>query len=223
MNIKQYGGASIFVWNRDYLFKVLTSGTNPPITNPKVALAFRQIDRKDFIPQKFKDSAYQDVEIDIGYGETLTRPTILGQVASIIEPKLGGSYLDIGTGTGFFACILGFLAGDSGKIYSIERVQWLWELAKENSTRYKDIKNIKFLYRDGMEGLPQFAPYDGIHVAFSMAEVPMSLKMQLSIEGKLVRPTNDYNLRVIKRLENDAFEEEIIPGFVFKEGKEGVA
>src|SRR5687768_12755446 len=106
VDIKQFGGAKLFTWDRDYLFRVLTSGKKPPISDPKLAMAFRQIDRKDFVPERQHDSAYQDVDLDIGYGEKLTRPTVLAQMASLLNLRPGGNYLDIGTGTGFFACIM---------------------------------------------------------------------------------------------------------------------
>ncbi len=220
----KFGGAKVFTWNKDYLFQVLTSGKKPPISSPKVALAFRKLDRKDFVPLEFRDSAYMDVDLDIGYGEKFTRPTVLGQMASLMNIRYGGNYLDIGTGTGFFACVIAFIAGQEGNVYSLERIQWLWEYARGVYGRYKEIcPNVTFLYRDGMEGLPQKAPFDGIHVSFAMEDVPVNLRNQLSINGKMIMPTTDGNLRLVTRLDSDNFEEEIIPGFVFSQGKVGVA
>lgn len=214
---------AVFSWDKNYLFKVLTEGKHAPITLPNVALAFRNIDRADFVPFKLKEQAYQDLDLDIGHGEKFTRPTVLAKMVNLLEPNEGGSYLDVGTGTGYFAILLGFLAGPSGKVFTLERVQWLWEQARQNASHYKKINNIKFLYRDGMSGLPEQAPYDGIHFSFSIENVPLGLKMQLKVGAKMIVPGKDYNIRVIKRMGQEDFEEEIIPGIILQEGKEGVA
>lgn len=219
------GKATMYNWTKDYLFQVLTEGKNAPISDPKVALAFRTIDRADFVPPKEQTKAYQDLDVDIGYGETLTRPTILAQMAELMKIVPGeGKYLDIGSGTGFFGLVMGYLAGPEAEVLSLERVQWLWEASRENDKKYENIKNVKFLYRDGAEGLPQEAPFKGIHASIAYDEIPHALKMQLYIGGgRLVAPTNDYNVRVIIRHGMDEFEEEIVPGFVFKKGQEGLA
>ena len=216
--------AGVFRWNKDYLFKVLTTGKNPPLEDPKLIAAFRNIDREHFVPNEFKARAYEDGDIDIGYDEVLTRPTTLAKMAELIKPKFGGKYLDIGSGTGYFAAILGFVAGPQGSVYGLERVQWIWEASRNNIKRYKDINNVNLLYKDGMKGLPEQAPYDGIHVSFAMQDVSEDLKMQLSMEGgKLVVPTINNDIRFIERQGQDDYIEEIIPGHMFKEGKEGVA
>ena len=213
----------MFQWTREYLFDLLTKGKNPPLYSPAIIAAFQNLDRKDFIPQEYKSKAYEDLDLEIGHGENFTRPTTLAQMAELLKPKTGGTYLDIGTGTGYFAMILGFVAGPSGKVITMERVQWLWELARANSTKYKDVNNISFLYRNGNEGLANQSPYDGIHISFAMPTVSESLKMQLNKDGGiLVYPTTDGNINVIER-NGDDYMEEIVPGFVFNEGKEGVA
>src|SRR5690606_22050036 len=90
--------------------------------------------------------------------------------------------------------------------------------------KYPNIRNVEFLYRDGKEGLVQEAPYDGIHVAFAFNEIPESLKTQLKVNGGiLVCSTEDYNVRVVERKSIDEYEEDIVSGFVFDKGKEGLA
>lgn len=223
VDIKTLGSGTAFVWTREYLYNLLTKSKNAPLYSPKIMAAFQYLDRKDFIPEEFKDKAYQDIDLEIGYGENFTRPSTLAQIAELLKPKQGGKYLDIGTGTGFLAMVLGFVSGQTGKIVSIERVQWLWELARKNSTKYRDINNVSFLYRNGLEGLPQQAPYDGIHISFAIDNLPETLKMQLNPNGGiLVYPTLENELKVIERMGED-YIEEIVPGFIFKEGKVGVA
>lgn len=220
----QYSASASLNWTKEYLVKVLTTGKDAILSDPLVINAFLKIDRKDFMPTKQEHLAYNDVEIDIGYGEKLNKPTTIAQIFAYLKPKYGGKYLDIGSGTGYIAILLGFIAGDLGHVYSIERIQWLWEISRQNAQKYPKIRNVEFLYRDGKEGLIQKAPYDAIHVSFSMPEVPDVLKNQLKVNGGiLVCPTEDYNIRVIERKSVDEFEEEIVSGFVFDKMKEGLA
>jgi protein-L-isoaspartate(D-aspartate) O-methyltransferase len=224
IDIRHLGSGNVFTWTREYLYSYLTSGKQSVLQTPHIMAAFHEIDRKDFIPNEFKDKAYQDIDIEIGHGEVLTRPSVLAQQIELLRPEKGGTYLDLGTGSGYFSMLLGFIAGPKGKVISIERVQWLWEMARSNSSNYKDINNISFLYRDGTDGLLQYAPYNGIHVSYAMKTIPESLKQQLSPDGGiLVVPTHKNDLRVIERNGEDDYTEEIIPGFIFKEGRSGVA
>ncbi len=224
ININPYGNANVFSWTKEYLLSVLISGKNPILTDPLLINAFRAVDRKDFVPEKLVNMAYGDYEVDIGYSEKLNKPTIIAQMLSYLAPKYGGKYLDIGTGTGYTAAILGFCAGDAGKVYSIERVQWIWENARLDLKKYPVIKNVELLYRDGSEGLIQKAPFDGIHIAFVDDEIANKIKMQLKVDGGiLVHPTADNNLKIIKRNGVEDFTEELINGFVFDKSKAGTA
>ncbi len=224
MDLQSIGNAGIFTWTRDYLFKVLTTGKNPSVSDPKLIAAFRQVDRKDFVPNQYKHRAYEDIDLEIGYGEALTRPTTLAYVAELLKVRPGGKYLDIGTGSGYFAMVMGYTVGPEGKVYTIERIQWLWEMARSASTKYKDIKNVTYLYRDGLTGLPEQAPFNGIHIGFALDEVPDNIKMQLDVNaGRLICPTTSHDIRLVERHGIDEFVEEIIPGFIFQKGKEGTA
>lgn len=212
------------IWTKEYLIKVLSEGKNPILTDPLYINAFLQVDRVDFVPMEYKHLAYVDIDIPLPYDESLTKPSTVAQMISLLKPKYGGNYLDIGTGTGYVSAILGYIAGETGKVYSIERVQWLWEMARSNLEKYNEFKNITVLYRDGLNGLSQYAPYDGIHIAFAMKEIPENIKMQLKVKNsRLIVPTLDYNLRVIERTGVDEWVEEIIPGFVFDIGKTGIS
>lgn len=224
MKIRNVNTASVFKWTKEYLIKVLTQLRNPIVTDPMIVNALNRIDRKDFLPDTLKNQAYNDIELEVGYNQVLNKPTVIAQMIALLKPKFGGRYLDIGSGTGYSALILAFVSGDEGHVYSLERVQWLWEQASMNAKKYPEIKNIDFLYRDGNAGLPQKAPFDGIHIAFAMESIPENLKMQLKINGgRLVCPTTDMNLRVIERKSIDQYEEEIVPGFIFNKGAEGLA
>ncbi|MFS8130643.1 MAG: protein-L-isoaspartate O-methyltransferase family protein [Candidatus Dojkabacteria bacterium] len=224
ININPYGTANVFSWTKEYLLSVLIGGKSPILKDPLLINAFRTVDRKDFIPEKLSNMAYGDYEVDIGYSEKLNKPTIVAQMLSYLAPKYGGKYLDVGTGTGYTAAVLGFCAGDSGKVYSLERVQWIFENARTNMKKYPSIKNLEIIYRDGTEGLIQKAPFDGIHIAFADDSIANKLKTQLKTDGGiLVHPTIDNNLKIIKRNSVEDFTEEVVSGFIFDKSKAGTA
>lgn len=223
IDINSLGSGKMFAWSKEYLVKVVSTGVNPIVTDPIIINALLKIDRKDFIPETLQPKSYMDIELDIGYGEKINKPTIIAQMISLLKPRVGGKYLDLGTGAGYVAIVLGFIAGSTGSVFTMERVQWLWEQARSNSAKYPEVRNVNFLYRDGAQGLVSKAPFDGIHVSFAMEAVPEELKRQLKVDGgRLVCPTTDMNLRVIERKGIEEFEEEIIPGFIFDPVKLGV-
>lgn len=223
IDINSLGSGKMFAWSKEYLVKVVSTGVNPIVTDPIIINALLKIDRKDFIPETLQPKSYMDIELDIGYGEKINKPTIIAQMISLLKPRVGGKYLDLGTGAGYVAVVLGFIAGSTGSVFTMERVQWLWEQARSNSAKYPEVRNVNFLYRDGAQGLVSKAPFDGIHVSFAMETVPEELKRQLKVDGgRLVCPTTDMNLRVIERKGIEEFEEEIIPGFIFDPVKLGV-
>lgn len=224
ININPYGTANVFSWTKEYLLSVLMGGKKPILTDPLLINAFTNVDRKDFVPEKQQNLAYGDYEVDIGYSEKLNKPTIIAQMLSYLSPQYGGKYLDVGAGTGYSSAILGFCAGDAGRVFSLERVQWIFENAKLNLKKYPNIKNIELVYRDGSEGLLQKAPFDGIHIAFADDVIADKLKMQLKPEGGiLVHPTTENNLKIIKRNGIDSFSEEEVSGFIFTPSKAGTA
>jgi protein-L-isoaspartate(D-aspartate) O-methyltransferase len=221
MKVNKFGSANVFSWDKDYFLKIITNGKHAVVSDPVLISAFKHIDRADFLPSHLKNLAYYDQDIDIGYGEKAIRPMAIAQMLSSLKPKSGGRYLDIGTGTGYVATLLGFIAGKKGIVYTMERVQWLWEQARNNAKKYSDIKNITFLYRDGFEGLPTKAPFDGIRIGFAIDDTS-KIRVQLKKNGYLVYPGHDYSLRVVHKLDINEYEEEIIPGIVVDKGKVGV-
>jgi len=218
-------GSGAFKWTKDYLVNLLMTGRNPILTDPMLINAFTQIDRKHFVPETLANKAYNDLELDIGFNEKLSRPTIIAQMIAMLKPKLGGKYMDIGAGTGYSTAIIAFVTGESGKVYSIERVQWLWEQARYNLQKYPNLQRaIQLVYKDGIEGLVNQAPFDGIHIAFALDVIPESLLMQLNMNGgRLVAPTSNNYLKVIQRNGQNDYEEELIPGFSFSGYKQGMA
>jgi len=222
VNLKLFGSYTPFEWTHEYLYKILTEGNTPFVKGHYLKNAFRLIRRDDFVPRKYQSEAFEDKTIVLDHGEELDKPTVIAKMLDLLEPKLGGKFLDIGTGTGWTAALLGFAAGQEGFVYSMERNQFLAETAKENLSKYPNIKNTKILFADGSNGLPEYAPYDGIHITVAYKKVPQNIQKQLKIGGKLVIPTTKNDIRLIIRKSKDEYREVIHRGYFFKPVKEGV-
>lgn len=218
--------AKPFSWTHEYLVKLIGMGNNPIVTDPILLNAFRAIDRQHFVHDTLKDVAHQDKIIDLGFGEVMTNPTTIAKQLQIFDPKYGGRYLHLGSGTGYVSAILAYVAGDKGKVYAMERIQWLWEQARSAILNYPELKNLEILYRDGSAGLPDKGPFDGILYSYALESVPQAIIDQLANGGRIVAPVSDNTLRLVTKDLNGQVEEEIIHGFaehVFKREKAGRA
>ena len=129
------------------------------VNDPQVLRAMEIVPRHLFLEPAMSGQAYVDASLPIGHQQTISQPYI---VARMIDILCAGRKLDrvleIGTGCGYQAAVLSFVAKD---VYSIERIKPLHELAKTN-LRPMRISNLRLQYGDGMLGLPQVAPFDGI-------------------------------------------------------------
>ncbi|MEM8511923.1 protein-L-isoaspartate(D-aspartate) O-methyltransferase [Massilia sp. MP_M2] len=155
------------------------------VNDPQVLRAMEIVPRHLFLEPAMSDQAYVDASLPIGHQQTMSQPYI---VARMIDMVCAGRklerVLEIGTGCGYQAAVLSFVAKD---VYSIERIRALHELAKTN-LRPMRIANLRLQYGDGMLGLPQAAPFDGIILAAAGLDVPRALLEQLAIGAHLVAP-----------------------------------
>lgn len=172
------------------------------VKDSKVLAAMEAVPRHLFIEPGLSGQAYVDASLPIGHHQTISQPYI---VARMIEILRNGKQLDrvleIGTGCGYQAAVLSLVARE---VYSIERIKALHELAKEN-LRPMRIANIRLHYGDGMLGLPQVAPFDGIILAAAGLEIPQGLFQQLGIGGRLIAPVGGRNqvLQLVERVGKD--------------------
>ncbi|NMM28796.1 MAG: protein-L-isoaspartate(D-aspartate) O-methyltransferase [Glaciimonas sp.] len=169
------------------------------ITNRAVLTAMELVPRHLFMEPGFSGQAYVDASIPIGYQQTISQPYIVARMLEILcNGRTLNRVLEIGTGCGYQASVLSRVAKE---VFSIERIKPLHELAKSN-LRPMRIANIRLHYGDGMLGLPQAAPFDGIILAAAGLEVPRILLEQLSLGGRLVAPigAQQQQLQLIERI-----------------------
>jgi protein-L-isoaspartate(D-aspartate) O-methyltransferase len=160
------------------------------VRDPQVLAALQAVPRHLFIEPALSGQAYIDASLPIGHNQTISQPYIVGRmIEAMREAGPLARVLEIGTGCGYQAAVLSMVATD---VYSIERIKPLHELAKSN-LRPLRISNIRLQYGDGMLGLPQVAPFDGIILAAAGLEVPRALLEQLAIGGRLVAPVGAQN------------------------------
>ena len=178
------------------------------IRTPIVLEAFRLVPREDFLPEDLAEFAYDDAPLPIGEGQTISQPYIVAFMVEALELREGDRVLEIGTGSGYAAAILGCIARE---VYTVERIESLAVTARERLERL-GYANVHVLCEDGSLGWPAHAPYDAIVVAAGGPRVPPALRSQLRIGGRLVMPvgpdsSNQKLLRVTCEGESDFREE----------------
>ncbi|MEN3291661.1 MAG: protein-L-isoaspartate(D-aspartate) O-methyltransferase [Burkholderiales bacterium] len=172
------------------------------VKDGKVLAALEAVPRHMFVDSGLSSQAYIDASLPIGHHQTISQPYIVARMIEVLRDNGNGGalnrVLEIGTGCGYQAAVLSLVAKE---VYSIERIKPLHELAKTN-LRPLRIANIRLHYGDGMLGLPQAAPFDGIILAAAGMEVPQALLEQMNIGGRLVAPVGERRqvLQLIERV-----------------------
>lgn len=179
----------------------------------EVIAAFKKIDRKDFVPELFKDYAYVNEPLSIGEGQTISQPLTVAFMLELLGLEPGQKVLDIGTGSGWQAALLAEVVGPEGLVVSVERIQSLSDQARQNLLKFH-FNNIKLVIGDGNLGWEEGAPYDRIVAAASGQEIPLAWQEQLKVGGIMVAPVGESLVKVVKT-DEDKFSQEKFPGFVF--------
>lgn len=197
------------------LRKKLVDGIrNKGITNEKLLQAINNIPRHFFLDSAFDEVAYEDRAFPIGEGQTISQPYTVAYQTQLLEVKPFEKILEVGTGSGYQACVL---AEMGTQVYTIERQKKLYESNKTFSYLRK-YHNIKFFYGDGYEGLPTYAPFDKIIITAAAPEIPVKLVAQLKPGGMMVIPVGVGEIQRMMRItkmENEALKEEVFDHFSF--------
>jgi protein-L-isoaspartate(D-aspartate) O-methyltransferase len=182
----------------------------------EVISAMNTINRADFLSSTFRDQAEVEMPLPIGHGQTVTPPRTTAIMLELLDVKKGHRVLDVGTGSGWTAALLGYIVGDGGLVITVERIEELYEMGRENIEKYGYLtdKRVKCIFGNAAEGYEAEAPFDRILVSAMASSVPEVFQRQLKIGGKMVIPIHNSICYIEKRGEDDFYKEEFT-GFNF--------
>lgn len=166
------------------------------IGDRRVLEAFRSVPRHEFVPPDAIVQAYDDHPLSIGDGQTISQPLVVAITVDKLQLTGHERVLEIGTGSGYAAAILGRLARE---VVTVERIERLALTAAERFARL-GITNITVHCADGTLGWPASAPYEAICVAAGAPQPPPALLAQLAIGGRLVLPAGPLDLQRLIRI-----------------------
>jgi protein-L-isoaspartate(D-aspartate) O-methyltransferase len=179
------------------------------IKNQAVLDAMSKVPRHRFVPASVIDAAYEDHPLPIGYEQTISQPYIVAYMTEAVEISSSEKALEIGTGSGYQAAILGELAKE---VYTIEIIP---ELSRQAGKVLNELgyKNIQVKTGNGYLGWPEHAPFDGIVVTAAPDSVPQALVDQLAVNGKMVIPVGvkEQKMLIITKTQNGLIERRTIP------------
>jgi protein-L-isoaspartate(D-aspartate) O-methyltransferase len=174
------------------------------VREPATLAALRKVKRHLFVPEALRTQAYDDYPLPIGHGQTISQPYIVAFMTEAAGLKGGETVLEVGTGSGYQAAVLGEIAA---RVYTIEIVA---PLAEASAVLLKRLgyANVSVRAGDGYLGWPEASPFDAILVTAAAPRIPEPLKRQLRDGGRLVLPVgDDWQELVVVTRRGERFEE----------------
>jgi protein-L-isoaspartate(D-aspartate) O-methyltransferase len=162
--------------------------------NPRVLEAMRRVPRHLFMPGASIAAAYRDMPYPIGYGQTISQPTVVALMTNALKLTGKETVLEIGTGSGYQAAVLSGLVRE---LYSIEIVEPLGLAAKERLSQL-GYRNVHVRIGDGYKGWPEQAPFDRIILTAAPPEMPAALVEQLKSGGIIVAPVGEVEQDLVR-------------------------
>lgn len=196
-------------WDRQRAAMVEEQLRARDVKAPRVLEAMRRVPRHLFVPEAQRAESYGDFPLPIGHGQTISQPYIVGFMTQAIDVRPTDRVLEIGTGSGYQAAILGELAKE---VYTIEIVEPLAERARATLASL-GYKNIHVRAGNGYLGWPEQAPFDRVMVTAAPDEVPPALVQQLKVGGLMAIPVGDVlqELRILRRTDTGLETLETLP------------
>jgi protein-L-isoaspartate(D-aspartate) O-methyltransferase len=171
------------------------------IRDKRVLRAMLEIPREEFVPAELRVMSHRDEPIHIGYGQTISQPYMTALMAEVLELDGTETVLEVGSGCGYAAAVLGALAA---RVVTVEIVPGLVHMARANLRRTRRDGNVMVVQGDGSAGFAEFAPFEAISVAAGAPDVPTALIEQLKDPGRLTIPVggfDDQELRILWKRE----------------------
>lgn len=180
------------------------------VKNELVLEAMKNVPRHVFVDPKIQHKAYEDYPLQIGEGQTISQPYIVGFMTEVLDPDSTYRVLEIGTGSGYQAAVLGKIC-DS--VFSIEIFESLGKTALKTIENL-GYQNIKIKIGDGYKGWAEKAPFDAIIVTCSPTHIPTPLTEQLKEGGKMIIPVGrsyQQELILLKKENGTLKKKKVLP------------
>jgi len=177
--------------------------------------AFQSIRREDYISEKLKQMAYDDLPLPLLRGKTISQPTTVMMMISALYLQPGEKIFEVGTGSGYHASIIAKLV-EPGQVITTEIMPELVVFSRQNIER-AGITNIQVFEEDGSKGMPSKAPFDKIIITAACKEFPKELIEQLKPDGLIIGPVGDRNVQemVLGTKDNDKLRLKFLGQFIF--------
>jgi protein-L-isoaspartate(D-aspartate) O-methyltransferase len=199
---------------KDMVRELESLDVDHPITSQRVLDALRVVPRHEFLPSRLWPRAYEQYPLAIGENQTISAPYIVALMTQLLDLKGAETVLEIGTGSGYQAAVLGELARE---VYTVEIRESLYNTAKKTLKELKQkgslhYEKLETVLGDGSKGHLPAAPYDAIVVTAAPRRTPVELTRQLKKGGRLVVPEGDFfqTLKLIRKREDGSLETESI-------------
>ena len=161
------------------------------IRDLRVLDAMAHVPREEFVRPSDREVAYGDHALPIGEGQTISQPYVVARMTELLDPRSTDRVLEVGTGSGYQAAVLGQLAAD---VVTVERHAALAEAARDLLAR-SGYRNVRVVNDDGSLGYPARGPYDRILITAATPKIDPSLAAQLTPAGRIVAPVGDEELQ----------------------------
>jgi protein-L-isoaspartate(D-aspartate) O-methyltransferase len=167
------------------------------ISDQRVLDAMTRVPRHEFVPERYRDQAYEDHPLPIGEDQTISQPYIVVVMLQALKLSSTDNVLEIGTGSGYVTALLAQL---TAQVTSMERHPALADAAREvlDNMGYE---NVRVVAGDGTRGFPEAAPYDAILVSAAAAELPSTLVSQLAEGGRMIIPIGGAEAQQLQYIE----------------------
>jgi protein-L-isoaspartate(D-aspartate) O-methyltransferase len=180
------------------------------VRDARVLAAMRKVPRHRFVPESQRAQAYDDRPLPIGHQQTISQPYIVALMSELAGVQPGDTVLEVGTGSGYQAAVLGEMGV---KVFSIEIIEPLAKRAEAILSKLGYAKKVTVRHGDGYAGWPEHAPFDAIIVTAAPPKIPEPLRQQLKVGGHLVIPVGKHYQRLLRvtRTKDGFREESVIP------------
>ncbi len=164
------------------------------ISDPRVLAAMQRVPRHEFVPEAYRNEAYEDQPLPIGEGQTISQPYVVALMLELLQLSNTDTVLEVGAGYGYATALLAEIAG---RVFAIERHESL----AENARRVLELfgyANAQVITGDGTLGLPDHAPFKAILVSAAALVVPPELLSQLREGGCMVIPVGSADAQQLQ-------------------------